>query len=431
MSVNLEKNENNEVIMDITVDAQETNAAYDRACKRIAQHVNIPGFRKGKAPKKILEKHVGTAYIQREVLDSVLPGILTNVIKDNNYDTVTEPSVDYFKFEDDGSLSVKAKVELRPEFTLPEYKGLELPIDMFKQDDSAMQKELDDIKEKHSTLQTVEDRITNDKDLVNIDFEGFVDGNAIKGGAAKNYMLDLGHSNFIPGFAEQLVGKEKNSEFTIQVKFPEEYHDETIKGKDAEFKIKINEIKERIYPEINDELAKKVGKFETLDELKADIQKYLDAAEKTENEKRATVVLFDKLLASTEMNIQEPMIQREVKAMKEEINQRAMLQGQNLDDLMKNEDSEKINNEMHDEAAKRIKTALIISRIAKNENIMVESKDIDARIFEISRMYGITPEMMIQEIQKNPHLLYSLNQQIMSQKVTKFLLDNSTIISKE
>ena len=430
MSVNLEKNENNEVVMDIKVEAKDTKSAYDRACKRLAQHVNIPGFRKGKAPCKIVEKHVGKEYIQRDVLDSILPKVFNDIIKENNYDTVTEPYVDYFKFEDDGSLTVKAKVELRPEFTLTEYKGIELPIEMFKQPETAMDKELDDIKDKHSTLRTVEGRVTNDKDFVDIDFEGFVDGNAIKGGAAKGYLLDLGHSNFIPGFAEQLVGKEKDSEFTIQVKFPDEYHDATIKGKDAEFKIKINEIKEKVYPEINDELAKKVGKFETVDELKADIQKYLDSSEKAENDKRATVVLYDKLLAETEIKIQEPMIQREIKAMTEEMRQRASLQGQNLDDMMKKEGMDEISDEMHKEAEKRIKTALIISQIARNENIVVEGADIEAKFHEISALYGVPRETILQEIQKNPQLLYSLNQQIMGQKVTKFLLENAKITSK-
>ena len=431
MSVNLEKNENNEVLMDIKVDANETKDAYNRACKRLAMHVNVPGFRKGKAPNKVLEKHVGVEYIQREVLESILPRIFSNVIKENNYDTVSEPSLDYYNFEDDGTISIKAKVELRPEFTLPEYKGMEVKIDMFKQADIAMDREIDDIKEKHSTLQTVEGRVSNDKDFVNIDFEGFVEGNAIKGGAAKGYLLDLGHSNFIPGFAEQLVGKEVGSEFTINVKFPDEYHDDSIKGKDAEFKIKINEIKEKVYPELNDELAKKVGKFQTVDELKADIQKYLEASEKAENDKRATVVIFDRLLAETEMKIQEPMIQREVKAMLAEMRQRIELQGQNFDEIMEKEAGEKLDAEMHDEAEKRIKTALIISRISKNENIQVEGVDIENKIIEISRLYGTTREQIIQEIQKNPNLLYSLNQQIMAQKVTQFLLDNANISSKE
>lgn len=430
MSVNLEKNENNEVLMDIKVDAKEASEAYDKACRKLSKRVNIPGFRPGKAPKKVLEKHIGVEYIQREVLENILPKVFSDVITSNNYKTVNEPSVDEFKFEDDGSLSVKAKVELRPEFTLPEYKGMEIKIEEFKQPDDAMQKELDDIKDKNSTLQKVEGRVSNETDFVNIDFEGFVDGNAIKGGAAKSYLLDLGHSNFIPGFAEQLVGKEAGSEFTINVKFPDEYHDESIKGKDAEFKIKLNEIKEKVYPEINDEIAKKVGKFNTVDELKADIQRYLDASEKAENDKRATVVIYDRLLNETEMKIQEPMIQRELYAMRVEMKQKAELRGQDFDKLMKEQGGEELEKEMHQEAEKRIKTALIIGQIAQNENISVEGADIEAKIFEISRLYGTTREQILQEISKNPNLLYSLNQQILGQKVTQFLLDNSKVVAK-
>lgn len=427
MSVNLEKNENNEVLMDIKVDAKEATESYDKVCRKLAGRVNVPGFRRGKAPKKILEKHIGVDYIQREVLQSVLPKIFSEVITSNNYKTINEPSVEEYHFEEDGSLSIKAKVELRPEFTLSEYKGMEIQIEEFKQPDDAMQKELDDIKDKNSTLQKVEGRVSNETDFVNIDFEGFVDGNAIKGGAAKGYLLDLGHSNFIPGFAEQLVGKEAGSEFSINVKFPDEYHDDTIKGKDAEFKIKLNEIKEKVYPEINDELAKKVGKFETLDELKADIQKYLDASQKAENDKRATVVIFDKLLTETEIKIQEPMIQRELYAMKVEMKQKAELRGQDFDALMKEQGGEELEKEMHNEAEKRIKTALIIGQIAQNENISVESADIEAKILEISRLYGTTREDILKEIGQNPNLLYSLNQQILGQKVTQFLLDNSKI----
>lgn len=427
MSVNLEKNENNEVLMDIKVDAKEATESYDKVCRKLAGRVNVPGFRRGKAPKKILEKHIGVDYIQREVLQSVLPKIFSEVITSNNYKTINEPSVEEYHFEEDGSLSIKAKVELRPEFTLSEYKGMEIQIEEFKQPDDAMEKELDDIKDKNSTLQKVEGRVSNETDFVNIDFEGFVDGNAIKGGAAKGYLLDLGHSNFIPGFAEQLVGKEAGSEFSINVKFPDEYHDDAIKGKDAEFKIKLNEIKEKVYPEINDELAKKVGKFETLDELKADIQRYLDASQKAENDKRATVVIFDKLLTETEIKIQEPMVQREIYAMKVEMKQKAELRGQDFDALLKEQGGEELEKEMHNEAEKRIKTALIIGQIAQNENISVESADIEAKILEISRLYGTTRDDILKEIGQNPNLLYSLNQQILGQKVTQFLLDNSKI----
>ena len=192
----------------------------------------------------------------------------------------------------------------------------------------------------------------------------------------------------------------------------------------------MNEIKEKTLPEVNDELAKKVGKFETVDELKADIQKYLDFSEKSENDKRATAVIYEKLLNDTEIKIQEPMIQREIAAMKAEMKQKIELSGQDFDKLMEEQGGEKLDKEMHDEAEKRIKTALIIGQIAQNENLMVGPEDIEAKINEISRLYGTTREQIIEEIRKNPNLLYSLNQQILGQKVTQFLLDNAKISPK-
>lgn len=436
MSVNFEKtevNENNELVMDFKVDAEESKLAYTKACKKLSAYVNIPGFRKGKAPVSVLEKHLGKDYIQREVLERLLPEKINNFIKDNNYEIITEPNVENFKFEDDGSLSVSAKVELKPQFTLPEYKGIELAIDKFHQPEDALEKEINYVKEHNAVLQKAEGRATNEKDVVNIDFEGFVDGEAIKGGKANGYRLDLAHSNFIPGFAEQLVGKEVNSEFTINVKFPEEYHDESIKGKDAEFKIKINEIQERVYPEVNDEFAKKVGKgkYDTVDGMRADIQRYLDEMEKSENAKRATAVLYEKLLNETEIKIQPQMIQRETDAMMYEIQQKAMLQGQDVEKIMEEKKSGKFDEEIQKEADRRIKTALIIAEIAKNENIKVLNEDINAKISELAAIYGSTPDAIVGEMKKNPNMFHYLTQQIMSQKVTKFLIDNAKIVEKQ
>lgn len=436
MSVNFEKNEvneNNELVMDFKVDAEETKLAYTKACKKLSAYVNIPGFRKGKAPVNVLEKHLGKDYIQREVLESLLPEKLNNFIKTNNYEIITEPNVESFKFEDDGSLSVSAKVELKPQFTLPEYKGIELAIDKFHQPEDALEKELNYVKENNATFQKVENRVTNEKDIVNIDFEGFVDGEAIKGGKANGYRLDLAHSNFIPGFAEQLVGKELNSEFTINVKFPDEYHDEAIKGKDAEFKIKINEIQEKVYPEITDELAKKLGKgrYDTVDGMKADIQKYLGEMEVSENSRRATKVLYEKLLGETDVKIQPQMIQREIDAMMYEIQQKAMLQGQDYSKILEEKQSGKYDEEMKSEANRRIKTALIIAEIAKKEDIKVMSEDIDAKIAELARLYNTTADLVIGEMKKNPNMFHYLTQQIMSQKVTKFLIDNAKIVEKQ
>lgn len=435
MSVNFEKkevNENNELEMELTINSDEAKEAYKKVCKKLSLYVNIPGFRKGKAPANILEKHLGKDYIQREVIESLIPNIFKTFFITNKYEIINEPKVDSFNFEDDGSIKVSASVELKPQFTLPEYKALELPIKKFSQPEDALEKELKDIQSKNSTLKKAEGRVTNENDLVNIDFDGYVDGEPIKGGKAKGYVLDLAHSNFIPGFAEQLVGKEVNSEFTIQVKFPEEYHDETIKGKDAEFKIKINDINERVYPELDDEFAKKIGKgkYDTLEGMKNDIQIYLSDLEKSENERRATTVLYEKLLELTDIKIQPQMIQREISAMYYEMQQRAMLQGQDFEKLLKEHQNDEFGKEMENEAVRRIKTALIIGEIAKNENIKVENTDIETKIIEISRLYNTTAEAVVSEMRKNPNMLQYLTQQIMSQKVTKFLLDNAKITDK-
>ena len=338
MTVTIEKLQDNQVKLNIEIEPAVTSWEYDKACKRVAQRVNVPGFRQGKAPKNILEKYVGIAALQREVLDSLLPTIFESTISENNFDLVIPPSIDSFKFEEDNSLKVVATLELKPEIKLPEYKGLEVEVEEFKNADDILDKELDILRDRFAELKDITDRNTIATDLVNIDFTGYVGGEEIKGGAGKNYVLDLAHSNFIPGFAEQLVDKTVGSEFKINVKFPEEYHEEKLKGADAEFNIKLNAIKEKVLPELNDELAKRVSaKFETLDDLKADIQKYVDNTAKVENERRVANKAFDTLFEKVEVEVQDSMINREIQALMGEFKQRINMQGGNFDQMLEKE----------------------------------------------------------------------------------------------
>ncbi len=428
MTVTIERLGNNEVKLNIEVDAAVSAFEYDKACKRLAQRVNVPGFRQGKAPKNILEKYVGIAALQREVLDSVLPTIFENAIEENNFELITAPNVESFEFLEDKTLKVVAKFELRPEVNLIEYKGMSVDVEEFKTAGDAVDKELKNLSERMAELKDITDRKTINTDLVNIDFDGYVDGEEIKGGSAKNYVLDLGHSNFIPGFAEQLVDKNSGEEFKINVKFPDEYHDEKLKGKDAEFNIKINTVKERIIPEINDDFAKKVNsKFTTLDLLKEDIKKYLENNEKSENEKRVANAIFAKLLETTNIDIQESMINREIQALMGEFRQRINMQGGNFDEMLEKEGHEKIYNQMKDEAVSRIKTSLIIGKIAQNEKIEIKNEDIQGKIANLAAAYGTTAENIISEIQKNVNILNSINQQIITEKVTKLLIDNAKV----
>ena len=431
MTVTIEKLDNNEVKLNIEIEPSVTSWEYDKACKRLAQRVNVPGFRQGKAPKNILEKYVGIAALQREVLDSLLPTILESTIDENKFDLITTPNVESYEFAEDNTLKVVAKLELKPEVNLGEYKGMEVEVEEFKNADDVMDKELAILAEKYAVLNDITDRESKDTDLVNIDFTGYVDGEEIKGGAAKNYVLDLAHSNFIPGFAEQLSGKKVGEEFKINVKFPDEYHDEKLKGKDAEFNIKLNAIKEKVLPELNDEFAKRVNeKFNNIEEVKQDIQKFLDENAKMENERRTAVKIFDTLLANTNIDIQESMINREIQALMGEFKQRINMQGGNYDEMLEREGHEKVYAQMKEEAVKRIKTSLIVGKIAQNENMSVTQEDIQNKIADMASIYRTTPENIISEIQKNVNILHSMNQQVITEKVTKLLLDNAKVTYK-
>lgn len=427
MKTTVEKLENNMVKVDIEIDAETAEKEYNKACKRLAQRVNIPGFRKGKAPKAILEKNIGAEAIKHDVMDSLLPSAFAQAIKENDLNIITEPAVESYDFEIGKPVKILAKMELKPEVKFEQYKDLEVEVEEFKTAEDAMEKEIAELTEKFTTLQTVSDRESTDKDVVMMDFEGSVDGNLIDGGSAKNYMLDLEHSNFIPGFAEQLVGHKTGEEFTIDVTFPENYHDEKLKGKPAQFKIKINEIKEKIKPELNDELAKKVGNFKSVDELKADIQKYLDNTAKVENDKRSANKLFETIMEKMTVEVQPTMIEREKQALLIDFKQKVAQSGVNWDDVMKNDGPEKIDEELKTEALNRIKNSLMMSEIAKLENIQVTPQDLEQKIGELAMMYQTDKGTIFKEIARNTAMIQSLSQQALTQKVTKFLLENNKI----
>ena len=427
MKTTIEKLENNIVKLDIEIDADTAEKEYNKACKRLAQRVNIPGFRKGKAPRAILEKNIGAETIKHDVLEYLLPNAFSSAIKENELNVITEPAVESYNFEIGKPVTVVAKVELKPEVKFEQYKDLNIKVEEFKTADDAMQKEIEELLEKFTTLKTVDDRETTDKDVVMMDFEGSVDGELIKGGAAKNYMLDLEHSNFIPGFAEQLVGHKKDEEFTIDVTFPENYHDEKLNGKPAQFKIKINEIKEKVKPELNDELAKKVGNFKTVDELKADIQKYLDDTAKVENDKRSAEKVFETILSKMSVDVQPTMIEREKQALIADFKQKVAQSGVDWEEVLKKDGPEKIDEELKAEALKRIKNSLMLSEIARLENIQVTPQDLEQKIAELAMMYQTDKSTIFKEISKNVALIQSLTQQALTQKVTRFLLDNNKI----
>lgn len=427
MKVNVEKQENNIVQVNIEVEAEVASQEYNKACRKLSERVTVPGFRRGKAPRNVIEKYVGAEKIQREALDRLLPNVFADTISEHQLDLASEPVIETFNFVVGEPLTITAKLEVKPEVNLKNYKGQVIEVEKIKSDEDALEKELNSVRERFSTLETVVDRPVSENDTVVIDFAGTIDGEAIKGGSAKNYQLDIANSTFIKGFAEQIVGKNIGEEFTIDVTFPEDYHDSGIAGKPAKFEIKVNEIKEKKVPELNDELAQKVGPFKTIDELKLDVQSYIDKNIENENKYRAEKAVLDKVLDETEIEIPDSMINREAKLLLDDVQQKFKSQGISWKQVLETQGHEAMWNNLREEAQKRVKTSLVLGAVAKNENISISDEEVLEKVKEIAVMYNTEEKNLLAQMSRNQGLVQSLTHQIMGQKILKFLLDNNEV----
>ena len=427
MNTTIEKQPENVVKVDIEIPAKDAVNYYNDAAKRLAQYVNIPGFRKGKAPRNIVEQNIGEERIKHEALENALPRIFSQVIKENDFDVVAQPYVESYDFKIGEDLKIVAKLELRPEVTLGQYKGLTIDVDAYKTEEDALQKSIDGLLQQHATTLVVTDRKTKDTDTIVFDFDGYSNGEKIEHGDAKNYTLDLAHSSFIPGFAEQLVDRALGEEFEINVTFPEEYHEKKLAGQPATFKCKINEIKAKVLPELTDEFAQKVGPFKSVDELKADIQKYLDTQKADIDRTNSEKAIFEKVTSEAKVEIQQSMIDREADQLVAEYKQKLEMQGFTWEQAVEAQGYDEIMNSLKEDAAVRVKNSLVIDKIVKEENITVSQADFGAKLSELSQMYQIDTPTMIKQLSQTPGVFNALSQQALNEKVTQFLADNNTV----
>ncbi len=427
MKVNLEKQEKNLFKLNIEIESDVAAQEYNKACRKIGENINIPGFRKGKAPRSMIEKHVGTTKIQQQVFDVLLPNIFADVISEHQFDLVTEPIIESYSFELGKPVTIIAKLEIKPDVELINYKSQIVEVPEYKHADDVIEKELKLLSEKFATLEPIVDRAAENTDIVIIDFNGSVNGTPIKGGIGKNQQLDLSNSHFIKGFAEQIVGKSIGEEFKIQVTFPEDYQDKTLAGKPAEFTIKINEIKKKITPEINDELAQKVGPFMTLESLKEDMKKYLDKTKENENKIRAEKIILEKIVESAKVEVPDSMVNREAKVLLEEVQAKFKSQGLSWEQVLEKQGHENTWNSLREEALKRVKTSLVLSAVAKTENIQLSEEDFAEKVKELARVYNSEEKVIYEQMAQNPALAQGLSQQIMSQKIINYLLENNEV----
>ncbi len=427
MKFAVEKENDNIYKIDITIPAKDAAKAYDEAVKRIAQYVNVDGFRRGKVPRAVVERHVGTERIKQEAIESLMPRAIAEAVKENNLDVITQPYITKFDFTVGQDLTAEVKVETRPEVVLGAYKDLKVEVESAEVAEDAFEKALNNVLNQYATQELVVDRATKDTDIAVIDFDGYVNGEKIVGGEAKNYPLDLGNSNFIPGFAEQIVGKNIGDEFDINVTFPAEYHDEKLKGQPAVFKIKLNEIKERKVPELNDDFAQKVGPFKTVDELKADIQKYLDTQKENTNRQNSENAVFAKVIDAASVEIPQAMIDREAESLTNDYKQRLQAQGLNWESLEQTQGAESLSESIKEDAKTRIKNSLVIDQIAKAENIKLDPQDLQKKFAQLGAAYGMNQTDLMKQLGKNPEVLASLSQQALNDKVRDFLMEKNSV----
>ncbi|MEM0952406.1 MAG: trigger factor [Cyanobacteria bacterium P01_H01_bin.74] len=426
MDVIVEKQDNHTSIIQFDIPPEQVNQEYTKAWRRMGQRVNIPGFRRGKAPKSKVEEAIGIEAIKQETMDRLFPPLFADAISEHQLDIVAPPRIESVNFDFSAGIKVKALIETRPEITLPTLDNLTLKIIEYTTPENAEEKELNEVINRFTTLEPVVDRAVKETDIVNIDFKGSVGGELIKGGAAKGYRLDLNSNSFIEGFAEMIVGHTLGEDFTINVTFPENYHDANLSGKEASFEIKINEISEKVIPKADDALAGKAGDYQSLEELKAEIANQLTAREQEENISRKQKAVVDYLLENTMVSIPDAMIHRESNLLKGEVEQRLKSHGLTWEKFIGIDGAEKTWASLREDATKRIKTSLIFGAIAKEKELVVTEAEFNQAFSELIATRGGDEKVLMRQLANNANAVQALTDQILSHKIVTQLSEQAT-----
>ena len=426
MKVTAEKMDNHEVVLTIEVEADALKKAETKACKDLASRVSIPGFRKGKAPRHIIEQRVGKKAILDAAFDLVADKAFLDAIKEQDVVPVSRPDIETLTLEEGQDVVFKARFTAKPEVKLGEYKGLKIEKKVDAVTDTDVDNELENMRRRRSQMvDAPEGASVKTGDLVTLDFKGFVNNEPFEGGEGKDYPLEIGSNRFIHGFEEQLIGIKIGEQRDVNVTFPEEYHSQELAGKAAKFECVIHSIKERQLPELNDEFARKVSKFQTLAELKVDIRKNLEqnAEKKAENDQHAAAI--EQATENITVDIPTIMVDNRVTLMIQEMAMRLEQQGMKLEQYLQyaGTDLAQIREKYRKTAEENVKTDLMLEAVAKAENIEVNDKDLEAEISAMAMAYGATPAQ-VRKIVKEQGRIADLVTTVLRKKTTQFILDN-------
>ncbi len=419
--------EKNIVTVEITVEGQEVEKAYKQASQNVGQKVSVPGFRKGKVPADILEKHVGEGSIIEEAMDIMLPPAYSQALLDLDLDPIDRPKVDIVSFDKKGPAVFTVEIQIVPEGKLGDYSGLKLEKKLVDLDENYIDNELDAMRTKTAKIETVEDPAEKG-DTVVIDFEGYVDDEKFEGGTGSKFSLELGSNSFIPGFEEQLVGVKAGENRDVNVKFPDEYHSEDLKGKDSLFKVLVHEVKRKKLSELNDEFAKEVSDFDTLEELRSDVKSSLLNQKQQQADNALRAQALDLAIEKLEVEIPEIMIEERTNQFLKDIEGDLQQQGMDLQKYFEltGMTEEKVREEYRANAEKHIKRDILLDAVAVNEKIEVTSDDLEKEINAISQIYGQDKAMLDTYFQA-PENAKMLSKGIKREKALQIILDKAKI----
>ncbi len=430
MSAKFEKLEGNQGVLTVEVDAETVSTSLDTAFKKVVKQINVPGFRKGKMPRPLFEKRFGIESLYQDAIDIMLPEAYGSAVEETGIEPVDRPEIDVEQIEKGKTFIFTAKVTVKPEVKLGEYKGLEIEAFDTNVTDEDVDNEIKTLQEKQAELVVKEDGKAENGDTVVMDFEGFVNDEAFEGGKAENYSLELGSGQFIPGFEEQLVGLATGESKDVEVSFPEEYHAAELAGKPAVFKVTLHEIKGKVLPTLDDEFAKDVDdEVETLDELKAKIKSRLEHDIKHQEEHYLQNTVVEKATKNAEVDIPSVMIDNEVDRMLQEFEQRLQAQGMNLELYFQfsGQNEEALRGQMKDEAEQRVRGNLTLEAIVKAENIEVTDEEVNAEVQKMADAYNMT----VENIKAALGNLDGLKSDLQMKNAVQFLVDNSVTVEKQ
>jgi trigger factor len=430
MTVKWEKTEANVGVLEVEVDSERFAEALDWAFRKVRTRVNVPGFRKGKVPRKIFEAKFGVEALYQDAIDYLLPRAYEEAVNESGIEPVDRPSVDLIQVEAGKPFVFKATVTVKPEVQLGAYKGVEVQDKEFPVTDEDVREEIDRILKSHAEITVVEDGEVQEGDSVNIDFFGTIDGEPFEGGEAENYQLEIGSGLFIKGFEEQLVGMKPGEERTIEVTFPEDYHVKSLAGKAATFRVVLHDIKRKVAREFNDEFVQEISEFKTVDEFTEDVKKQLVERADFQHKRYIEDEVVEKVVAGATIDIPEVMIEHEINHQIDNFARQLQMQQIPFEEYLEftGMTRDELKERFRESAERNVRTALVLDAVAAAEGLAPTDEDVDAEIAKLAESTGLEAERVGQMLALRDPGFVSLKSELRTRKTVTFLVENSKVV---